>query len=274
MTEELKAKRGPHLKTCWAAGCRVRIANTVEADFRGETVRLCRNHLVELGANEIRDAQAVEAPAAPTAPTEWGETIVLPAEQTQDRAQGYANLAQDTLSVLDNFTVESPEDLALLAEVMKQVRDANAEATASRDEVTKPLNAVVKRVRSWFKPGLDSLAAVEARIKQMIREGKLKLDAKADALLEEASKARAAGNDEVAALALDARATAEVTSTPGVVYAEVWKFEITDPMEVPREFLTVAESRIRAHVMREKGNAEIPGVRVFKDVSVRAAASK
>lgn len=46
----------------------------------------------------------------------------------------------------------------------------------------------------------------------------------------------------------------------------VWKFEVTDPAAVPREFLCVDEKLIRAAV--NGGARDIPGVRIYDDVQV------
>ena len=47
-----------------------------------------------------------------------------------------------------------------------------------------------------------------------------------------------------------------------------WKFEITDPALLPREFLIPNEQLIRATVSSLKGAAKIAGVRIFQDISI------
>ncbi|TET23384.1 MAG: hypothetical protein E3J78_02315 [Candidatus Cloacimonadota bacterium] len=44
---------------------------------------------------------------------------------------------------------------------------------------------------------------------------------------------------------------------------KVWKFEITDPTRVPREYMTINEAKIR-NVVRS-GIREIPGVRIYQE---------
>jgi len=51
---------------------------------------------------------------------------------------------------------------------------------------------------------------------------------------------------------------------------KTWKFEITDPTQIPREYLVVSEALIREAV--KNGSREIAGVRIFEDtdISIRA----
>jgi len=58
----------------------------------------------------------------------------------------------------------------------------------------------------------------------------------------------------------------------GVSYREVWKFEIVDPLLIPREYLMIDDVKVGATVRSLKQLASIPGVRVYseKTMSVRA----
>ena len=49
---------------------------------------------------------------------------------------------------------------------------------------------------------------------------------------------------------------------------QVWDFEITDPNQVPREYLAIDETAIRRAVIRDKVR-EIPGVRIFQKSQVK-----
>jgi hypothetical protein len=59
-------------------------------------------------------------------------------------------------------------------------------------------------------------------------------------------------------------------------FPEAWKFEITDQLQVPREFLTVDEGKIRAWIACQKKlgveiqNLKAAGLRFFKETQVRA----
>jgi len=96
--------------------------------------------------------------------------------------------------------------------------------------------------------------------------------------LAEALAAEAAGDKAKAAELLETPIEAAPVDEPSVPFipvlsapkvdgagtmVEVWKFEIADAQAIPREYLTVNESAIGKVVQALKGQANIPGVRVY-----------
>lgn len=65
----------------------------------------------------------------------------------------------------------------------------------------------------------------------------------------------------------------EAPKVAGVATREVWKFEVTDPSLVPRQYLVVDESKIRKVVQALKSDAGIPGVRVWSERQLAAGAA-
>ena len=59
-------------------------------------------------------------------------------------------------------------------------------------------------------------------------------------------------------------------STAGVVFAEVWKWELEDMSKVPSEYLILDEKKINGVVRAMKKDAAIPGIKVYADKQVRA----
>jgi hypothetical protein len=59
-----------------------------------------------------------------------------------------------------------------------------------------------------------------------------------------------------------------VAKIKGVSAKKVWKFEIIDPLKVPREYLIVDESKVRAVVKALGANANIPGVRAYQEAQI------
>lgn len=57
----------------------------------------------------------------------------------------------------------------------------------------------------------------------------------------------------------------------GVSFVEKWTYEIQDESSIPRQFLTPDHKAIRAYVTSMKDKAEIPGVRVYADKTVRVS---
>jgi hypothetical protein len=62
----------------------------------------------------------------------------------------------------------------------------------------------------------------------------------------------------------------EEKAPEGISYIEAWTFEVEDMSKIPLEYLAVDEKKIRAVVKSLKGDAKIPGVRVFAEKQVRA----
>jgi len=156
-----------------------------------------------------------------------------------------------------------------------------------------------ERIRREEQRKADEAARKEReRLEAQAREAERKAREKADADRRAAEAAAAAGRaEEAAKLAARAAATEEkaaakaddlslraattvapviVRDTPkvaGVSTREVWKFEITDAAQIPREYLVVDEARIRKVVQALKGDAKISGVRVYPERQIAAGAA-
>ena len=62
----------------------------------------------------------------------------------------------------------------------------------------------------------------------------------------------------------------EKPKTTANKFIKVWSCEIMDSALIPRQFLIVDESKIRAYVKMQKDQAVIPGVRTWEEVSVQS----
>lgn len=156
-----------------------------------------------------------------------------------------------------------------------------------------------ERIRREEQRKADEIARKEReRLEAQAREAERKAREKADADRRAAESAAAAGRAEEAAkfaaravateekaaakaddLALRAATTVapvivrDPPKVAGVSTREVWKFEITDPAAIPREYLVVDEARIRKVVQALKGDAKIAGVRVYPERQIAAGAA-
>lgn len=97
-------------------------------------------------------------------------------------------------------------------------------------------------------------------------------------------RASAAATEEKAAARVEALAVQASTVVAPVIHREppkvagintreVWKFEVTDPAAVPREYLSVDESKIRKVVGALKGDTRIAGVRVYSEKALASGAA-
>jgi hypothetical protein len=55
---------------------------------------------------------------------------------------------------------------------------------------------------------------------------------------------------------------------PGISYREVWRYEVLDPTQVPREYLTIDHTKLGGVVRALKSAATIPGVRIWVERTI------
>jgi hypothetical protein len=98
----------------------------------------------------------------------------------------------------------------------------------------------------------------------------------------EAVQAESQGNSELAEKILETPVVSAPVIVPRVTVPKVdgvsmvpeWKFEVVDPALIPREYLTVDESKIRKVVGALKDQASIPGVRVWSELKPRVTSGR
>jgi hypothetical protein len=139
---------------------------------------------------------------------------------------------------------------------------------AERDAIKKPVEEATKRIKRMagdWKAEEERKARLEA----------LRLEAEArkaaeERKLQEAIAAEAAGDRGGADAIMEETITLPPAYVPppvpkveGVVFREIWQFEIVDAAALPRDYLVPDEVRIGQVVRAMKGLANIPGVRAF-----------
>ena len=153
--------------------------------------------------------------------------------------------------------------------IIAAAHKAHKEAVAKKKYFYEPVEQATKRVKRL-------MADYDAEQERIRKAEQLRLEAEARAREEERKL-----NEAIAVAATDpvqADAIMEETiivapvilpkSTPkveGMVYREIWKFEITDAGKIPRQFMTPDEKAIGGVVRSLKGQTNIPGVRVYSE---------
>jgi hypothetical protein len=174
---------------------------------------------------------------------------------------------------------------SLAADRLAFVQSVQRGIESARAEMLRPLNQSARDVRDAFDKLLTPIVEAERAIKTAIRawrdrledEKRARRSALADAAAQQAAadaKMAGLGDAEAGAIAASAArgALATPVEPPARVVAgrigtaatrKVWTFEVTHPMQVPREFLKVDEVAIREAV--NGGARTIAGVRIFQD---------
>lgn len=244
-------------------------------------IELCEEHLFK--AQDMATEQGLELvwkeykvykaeAAAASGPPETALVPVvdkLKAELVQESTQ-----AEAVLSQINEFEIVTKDDLVFAAEVLVETKTSMKRIDDKRKEITGPLNEALRAANALFKPVITFYEKCEKILKQKIAAAHTQAGSEAKAALESAAEAAAAGDGTGVTEALQAHDDAvEFPETDGIQYRKVWKFEITDESQIPREFMTPNTLLISGVVLNKKGATNIPGVRVFEDkiIAVRAS---
>lgn len=144
-------------------------------------------------------------------------------------------------------------------EEARQARErAEREAAAAREKAEREARELRAKAEAEAAAGRQAEAA--------------KLAARADAKVERA-EGKAEALEQAAAMTVAPVVQAEAPRVRGVATREVWRFAIDDESKIPRKYLVVDDVKIRKVVAALKGDAKIPGVRVWPEKQIAAGAA-
>jgi len=196
-----------------------------------------------------------------------------------------ARSAKRMLSQAQELFVGSAQEYEDAAVVLQNLTTREKEIEAQKAKLWDPLAVLTKNVQALFNPPLKVLdqakklvsgkmgvyaleqrniaLAAQQRADDEAEEARQKLLAKAERAADDGNHARAevleARADSVQAPTIEI----DIPKVHGIQLRERWLFEVTDPEEVPREFLMVDERLIRAEVNAKESLAKIPGVHIW-----------
>lgn len=197
-------------------------------------------------------------------------------DQVKTRAFEAAKENVEFLEVVKGYTIQSDEEYADAAELLKVVKHKHKVLDDERTVSVKPLNDEVKEINAWFKPALDRLKQCETELKRIMGAYLLAKAQEQQRLLAEASKAAqealvTESDPQANVMALVQQATAaQAPKVSGVSVSKVWKWELVDPSQVPSEYWSIDPSKVDAAL--KQGVRDIPGIRVYEDARVIARA--
>ena len=202
--------------------------------------------------------------------------------------------------------LESAEQHARLSELLARGKAAAKGLDIARKSAVGPLNAQVKEINDLFRPLSDALGTFEGRSKRLVlawqqherAERQRKQDearrkqeeaarreaeamARAERAKTEKAREKALAAAEAASRAQMAAVVAEPTGpAPRGIRTDSgsssarkrWVFEVVKPELVPREYLAVDETAIRAAVCKRDGVRVIPGVAITEEESLAVRA--
>jgi len=198
--------------------------------------------------------------------------------------------AQQSLAHAESMSVTNADEYQAAADEVMAIKSKWKEIEDARKALKQPVDEAAKRIQAFFKPPLDFLTKAEGIIKRKMvewkseqdriaREEQRKAEEKArkerERLEREAAKAAAAGREERAEVLREraevvvaAPVAPVVPKVGGISERTIWKFEIVDASQLPRQFLMPNEKRIGEYVRAMKSDATIAGVRVYEEIAL------
>lgn len=193
------------------------------------------------------------------------------------------------------FAVATAEQYSAAGVDLTRIKAAQKKLDLIRTKITRPMDAAKKAVLELFRAPAEKLANAEAMIKRALvkyqaeqdrlrQEEQRRADEAArkerERLQERATRAVASGKVEKAEVLQQQAASVvapviqrEAPRVSGLSSTVVWKFEVVNASEVPREYCSVDETKIRKIVSALKGDTKIPGVRIYPDTQIRAGSA-
>lgn len=181
---------------------------------------------------------------------------------------------EEILKSIDEMVLENQEDLEFAAEILTEIKGKKKILEEQRGEATGPLYKVIRVIERWFRPAVGYYEKAEIRLKNRIADYHNRKRAELEAALEVAGEASMAGDGVTSSEALQIAREAQVHKVPGVWTSDIIKYEVVDIALVPREFLKVDPEAVEAYLAEHGVDAKIPGIKIWKDVSVSARAAK
>lgn len=186
-----------------------------------------------------------------------------------------ANMVKEAMAL----TVENDETNAIAVELGTQAKKLNKTIEAEKKRIIDQPNDFIKAVRNFCKSFQDDLVRVENITKQKVSTYGAKVELNRRKAEEAARKAIEELQKKIDKEAQKAGVEAPKIETPvmpespkvtrtnsGTSYIrKEWTFEITEPWNVPREYMKVDEQAIRKAV--KAGIREIAGVRIYQKIN-------
>jgi len=189
--------------------------------------------------------------------------MTTPQDQAKETASTALAVANEHLTLLEDFELTCAEDNDIAADMLQDVKARHKVLEAKRKTITKPLLAAKKAVDDLFREPRDMLEAAEKIIKDKIAgylEGVAAQNAEAYA---------AAGSADTVEEATEALATVNSTEAPaGVTVRYTYRVTVFNEAIVPERFRVIDVAAIQQFTnaaVKENGEpTPIPGVEFEK----------
>jgi len=258
---EMNYKKNKKPGICDVKRCKERSEQSIDTpdgtmDLCTKHAGLCDNPVTISSAHQTVDPEAVPTPTI--------ETVQDDTKLDNQMVEVRTN-ADDAIKEVGAYEIKDSSEAAFFEKELAATRTQWKHYESKRTEATKPLNAGLRKVNSWFKPVLTSLKSLEKTINDRLRVYRLEQAMESQRLLAAAQETL-----EPDIIRETMIAASEAVEDPGsATYIDKWSFRVEDPDLVPRAFLAPDLAKIRQAVAEGKGNCTIPGVLVFNEPTIR-----
>jgi hypothetical protein len=171
-----------------------------------------------------------------------------------------------------NFLRKNKETQKFVKEYFEDARKTTYDAYKA---VTYQISFFIEKLTQAEKTVKRKVADYRMEQERIRREEERRLAEEARKKEEERllQQAEESGDDSILDTPIEAPAIhiEEPKKMDGVSFVEKWTYEIQDANKIPREYLIPDEKKIRGVVSSLKDKANIPGVRIYADKTVRVA---
>lgn len=281
MSYDLKRKKVLPLDMCAWKGCRKDKGLKLYNITGNGCTAICDKHFHDDMVpwhGEVPEVTGGTEEASEVVTSAEGAIALVQGQEGHEKphAEAERGKAQAIREHIQGMTFENtPDGMAYASQVLHALIAAKEELDNRRTAATKPLNAALREINSWFKPAIDAYDEAVSSVRTRIIMARGQVKEGMDNALRELQRAYDANDEEAVAVALGRHnmLAPATDSVPGLTFSEHWGWEIVDFDAIPRQYLMVNSPLLQSEVKANKGNATIPGIRVFPFPRVARKAS-
>lgn len=216
--------------------------------------------------------------------TDQTTAIVQVSPATNELVISLKNEIQEMATKADGFVVENDEDVKFATDTLSMMAGLKRALEEKRREYIDPLQDHSKAINETFKVLTETLLYADKTTRNKVLAYKAEETRKreeADAITRmehEAAerKAKLNGTEPPKIPAAIMHTPSDLVNTEGGSsnIMGVWKFEVIDFALLPDEYKKPDTTKIGESVRGSKGTVSIPGVRIFKEETLRVESRK
>lgn len=191
-------------------------------------------------------------------------------ERAEQAAQQRLQAAQALKQQIGVVIVTSDLEYQAAGQAILKLKDDIKAAEEERKSWVEPLNKIVKRLNSIYKPVIEEWESIVDGLKFAMLTYQKAVQAEKDRAMEAARQLALQGASTGSGVnvqqyqALVAQGSAGPPKAAGIGQRENWVWRVTDASKVPAEYLmtVVNVEKVNAAVKANKGQTNIPGIAV------------